>query len=128
MSETTTSDPMLKPDGHRYEAPESRRTRDDKEWSYAVLGLPGDGARGAGRRPAPCRSTQGASNERTPEGQSRRRTAGRRRRRGPGRCSPCSLSFSSIAAVTTVTGTSRPVEAPARAGRSPRARRAGRSR
>ena len=32
-------DPMLKPDGHRYEAPESRDTRINKEVAYAVLGI-----------------------------------------------------------------------------------------
>jgi hypothetical protein len=32
-------DPMLKPDGHRYDAPESRRTTLDKEIVYAVLGI-----------------------------------------------------------------------------------------
>jgi hypothetical protein len=32
-------DPMLKPDGHRYEKPESRETTVSKEVVYAVLGL-----------------------------------------------------------------------------------------
>jgi hypothetical protein len=32
-------DPMLKPDGHRYEAPEPKDTRINKEVAYAVLGL-----------------------------------------------------------------------------------------
>jgi hypothetical protein len=32
-------DPMLKPDGHRYEKPESRETTLAKEAVYAVLGL-----------------------------------------------------------------------------------------
>jgi hypothetical protein len=32
-------DPMLRPDGHRYEAPESRDTRINKEVAYGVLGL-----------------------------------------------------------------------------------------
>ncbi|MGC4112912.1 MAG: hypothetical protein QM747_21345 [Nocardioides sp.] len=32
-------DPMLKPDGHRYERPESRETTFSKEVVYAVLGL-----------------------------------------------------------------------------------------
>ena len=32
-------DPMLKPDGHRYEAPESRDTTVNKEVAYAVLGI-----------------------------------------------------------------------------------------
>ena len=33
------NDPMLKPDGHRYEAPESRETTVDKEIVYAVLAV-----------------------------------------------------------------------------------------
>ena len=32
-------DPMLKPDGHRYDKPESRETTVSKEIVYAVLGL-----------------------------------------------------------------------------------------
>ena len=32
-------DPMLKPDGHRYEAPEPRSTTVDKEIVYAVLAM-----------------------------------------------------------------------------------------
>ncbi len=32
-------DPMLRPDGHRYEAPESRDTTVNKEVVYAVLGM-----------------------------------------------------------------------------------------
>ena len=32
-------DPMLKPDGHRYEAPESRRTTVNKEVAYAFLAI-----------------------------------------------------------------------------------------
>ena len=32
-------DPMLKPDGHRYEAPESRETTVNKEVVYAVLAV-----------------------------------------------------------------------------------------
>jgi hypothetical protein len=28
-----------RPDGHRYDAPESEETRIGKEWSYAVLGI-----------------------------------------------------------------------------------------
>ena len=32
-------EPMLKPDGHRYDAPESRDTRINKEIAYAVLGV-----------------------------------------------------------------------------------------
>jgi hypothetical protein len=39
MSQNDDSDPMLKPDGHRYEAPESRETRINKEVAYAVLGI-----------------------------------------------------------------------------------------
>jgi hypothetical protein len=33
------NDPMLKPDGHRYEAPESKDSRVNKEVAYVVLGL-----------------------------------------------------------------------------------------
>jgi hypothetical protein len=32
-------DPMLRPDGHRYEKPESRETTVSKEVVYGVLGL-----------------------------------------------------------------------------------------
>jgi hypothetical protein len=32
-------DPMLKPDGHRYDKPESRETTVSKEVVYAVLGV-----------------------------------------------------------------------------------------
>ena len=32
-------DPMLRPDGHRYDKPESRETTVSKEVVYAVLGL-----------------------------------------------------------------------------------------
>jgi hypothetical protein len=32
-------DPMLRPDGHRYEKPESRDTTVNKEIVYAVLGV-----------------------------------------------------------------------------------------
>jgi hypothetical protein len=39
MSQNDDKDPMLKPDGHRYEAPESRETRINKEVTYAVLGI-----------------------------------------------------------------------------------------
>jgi hypothetical protein len=39
MSQNDEEDPMLKPDGHRYEKPESRDTRISKEVAYAVLGL-----------------------------------------------------------------------------------------
>ncbi len=37
MSEN--DDPMLRPDGHRYDKPESRETTVSKEVVYAVLGL-----------------------------------------------------------------------------------------
>ena len=36
---TDDDDPMLKPDGHRYEKPESRDTEINKEIAYGVLGL-----------------------------------------------------------------------------------------
>jgi hypothetical protein len=32
-------DAYVKPDGHRYEAPESDEVRHSKEWVYAVLGI-----------------------------------------------------------------------------------------
>jgi hypothetical protein len=32
-------EPMARPDGHRYEAPEPDETRHNKEIGYAVLGL-----------------------------------------------------------------------------------------
>ena len=32
-------DPMLRPDGHRYEKPESRDTTVNKEIVYAILGV-----------------------------------------------------------------------------------------
>jgi hypothetical protein len=32
-------DPMLKPDGHRYDAPEPRETTVNKEVAYAVLAV-----------------------------------------------------------------------------------------
>ena len=32
-------DRMLRPDGHRYDAPESDDSRISKEWAYLVLGL-----------------------------------------------------------------------------------------
>jgi hypothetical protein len=38
MSEND-DDPMLRPDGHRYEKPESRETTVNKEIVYAVLGV-----------------------------------------------------------------------------------------
>ena len=30
---------LARPDGHRYDAPESEDSRVSKEWTYAVLGL-----------------------------------------------------------------------------------------
>jgi len=30
---------LARPDGHRYDAPESQESRVSKEWSYAALGL-----------------------------------------------------------------------------------------
>jgi hypothetical protein len=39
MSQNDDEDPMLKPDGHRYEKPESRETRINKEVAYAVGGI-----------------------------------------------------------------------------------------
>jgi hypothetical protein len=30
---------MARPDGHRYDAPESEESRSSKEWTYAVLGI-----------------------------------------------------------------------------------------
>jgi hypothetical protein len=33
------NDPMLKPDGHRYDAPESRDSTVNKEIVYAILGI-----------------------------------------------------------------------------------------
>ena len=39
MSQNDDEDPMLKPDGHRYEKPESRETTVSKEVVYAVLGV-----------------------------------------------------------------------------------------
>jgi hypothetical protein len=38
MSEND-EDPMLKPDGHRYDKPESRETTVNKEVVYAILGV-----------------------------------------------------------------------------------------
>ena len=32
-------DRMLRPDGHRYDAPESKEDRRSKGWDYAVLGI-----------------------------------------------------------------------------------------
>jgi hypothetical protein len=39
MSQNDDEDPMLRPDGHRYEKPESHDTTVSKEIVYAVLGL-----------------------------------------------------------------------------------------
>ena len=39
MSQNDDDEPMLRPDGHRYEKPESRETRVNKEVAYGVLGL-----------------------------------------------------------------------------------------
>jgi hypothetical protein len=39
MSENDDDDPMLKPDGHRYDKPESRETTVSKEVVYGALGL-----------------------------------------------------------------------------------------
>jgi hypothetical protein len=39
MSQNDEDEPMLKPDGHRYEKPESRDTTVSKEVVYGVLGL-----------------------------------------------------------------------------------------
>jgi hypothetical protein len=33
------NDPYFKPDGHRYDAPESDEQRSSKSWDYAILGL-----------------------------------------------------------------------------------------
>jgi hypothetical protein len=39
MSQNDDDEPMLRPDGHRYEKPESRETTVSKEVVYAVLGI-----------------------------------------------------------------------------------------
>jgi hypothetical protein len=39
MSQNDDDEPMLRPDGHRYEKPESRETTISKEVVYAALGL-----------------------------------------------------------------------------------------
>ncbi|GAB3195853.1 hypothetical protein GCM10027062_03710 [Nocardioides hungaricus] len=36
---TDDDDRLGRPDGHRYDAPESDETRVSKEWAYAVLGI-----------------------------------------------------------------------------------------
>ena len=36
---TDDDERFVRPDGHRYEAPESDETRISKEWAYAALGL-----------------------------------------------------------------------------------------
>jgi hypothetical protein len=33
------NDPMLRPDGHRYDAPESEEDTRSKSWDYAFLGI-----------------------------------------------------------------------------------------
>ena len=39
MGEAVDEERLARPDGHRYDAPESEETRVSKEWTYAVLGL-----------------------------------------------------------------------------------------
>jgi len=39
MTQNDDDETMLKPDGHRYERPESRETTVSKEVVYAILGL-----------------------------------------------------------------------------------------
>lgn len=39
MSQDDENDPLLKTDGHRYDAPESRDAWINKEVAYAVLGI-----------------------------------------------------------------------------------------
>jgi hypothetical protein len=39
MSQNDNEEPMLRPDGHRYEKPESRETTVSKEIVYGVLAL-----------------------------------------------------------------------------------------
>ena len=39
MSQNDDEEPMLKPDGHRYEKPESRETTVSKEVVYGALGV-----------------------------------------------------------------------------------------
>ena len=39
MSQNEDEEPMLKPDGHRYEKPESRETTVSKEVVYGALGV-----------------------------------------------------------------------------------------
>ena len=36
---TDDKNPYGRPDGHRYDAPESEESRSSKEWAYAVLGI-----------------------------------------------------------------------------------------
>ena len=36
---TDDDERFVRPDGHRYDAPESDETRVSKEWVYAVLGV-----------------------------------------------------------------------------------------
>jgi hypothetical protein len=39
MTDDDDEERMARPDGHRYDAPESDETRVSKEWVYALLGL-----------------------------------------------------------------------------------------
>jgi hypothetical protein len=39
VGQNDDDEPMLRPDGHRYERPESGQTRGSKEVVYGVLGL-----------------------------------------------------------------------------------------
>ena len=36
---TDDDERFVRPDGHRYDAPESEESRISKEWAYAALGL-----------------------------------------------------------------------------------------
>ena len=36
---TDDDERLARPDGHRYDAPESDETRVSKEWAYAALGI-----------------------------------------------------------------------------------------
>ena len=39
MNNDDDEERLARPDGHRYDAPESDETRASKEWVYALLGL-----------------------------------------------------------------------------------------
>ena len=39
MSDNNDDDRMARPDGHRYDAPESRDDTRSKSWDYALLGI-----------------------------------------------------------------------------------------